>query len=202
MDIPWGDIATFVTAGASTVAAFLAWRTAVRSAATADTVARIEQERWHSDLTPRFELELAETGNGQASLLLRLAGPDSLQHLDRISIEVGNDDKERVLFHSGPDVSQADIDAFVWGPLKFTPGVNGTDENGRGPEPFSLEVGRGTQRAMQRTHPGHWMTGKTQGMWQGEYVGQPVRLVLRCRRGEQEWVIARQLDNPLFSSGS
>ncbi|NEE58393.1 hypothetical protein G3M55_79370 [Streptomyces sp. SID8455] len=46
------------------------------------------------------------------------------------------------------------------------------------------------------------MRGKTQGVWQGEYVGQPIRLVLTCRRGDREWVLARQLENPLFDAGT
>lgn len=199
MNIPWGDIATYITAGAGVVAAFGAWRAADRSAKTADAVARIERERWHADLTPQFAIELTETGNGQALLNVHLDGPDALRQLDSVAITVGNDDMERTFLHPGTSVTQADIDAFVWGPFKFTHGANGTDEHGRGPEPFPLDVGRGQPRAMQRTRPGHWMEGKTQGMWQGEYAGKPVRLVLTCRRGDRKWVITRQLENPLFN---
>ncbi|MCX4450730.1 hypothetical protein [Streptomyces sp. NBC_01789] len=200
MSIPWGDIATFGTAGLSAVAAAGAWFAAHRANRTADTVARIEKERWHADLTPQFKLDLAEVGNGQALLDVHLSGPDALGHLDSISIVVGNDDRDHVLLHSGPNVTQADVDAFVWGPFKFSPGTNGTDEHGRAPEPFPLSVGTGTQRAMQRTHQGHWMEGKTQGTWQGEYVGKPIRLKLTCRRGDEEWVITRHLENPLFEA--
>ncbi|WP_329616508.1 hypothetical protein OG244_28680 [Streptomyces brevispora] len=198
MSFPWGELTASVTAVASTVAAYLAWRTSVRSAATADTVARIEDERWHADLTPQFLLDLTETGRGQALLDVHLAGPDALGHLDSISIVVGNDDRDHELLHPEPNVTQADIDAFVWGPFKFSHGADGTDEHGRGPEPFDLAVGTGTRRAMQRTRPGHWMTGKTPGTWQGEYVGKPIRLVLTCRRGNEEWVVTRHVENPLF----
>lgn len=199
MGVPWGDIATFSTAGFSAVAAGGAWFAAHRANTTANTVARIELARWHAELTPQFDIDLAETGNGQALLTVYLNGPDALRNLDSVAISVGNDDMERPLLHPEPNLTQADIDAFVWGPFKFTHGGNGTDEHGRGPEPFSLDVGTGTRRAMQRTRPGHWMEGKTQGMWQGEYVGKPIRLVLTCRRGDQEWVITRQLENPLFN---
>lgn len=200
MDIPWGDIATFSTAGLSAVAAAGAWFAANRSSKTADTVARIEEQRWHADLTPQFDIELLETGNGQALLMVHLNGPDALRHLDHIAIEVGDDDRDLTRVTPGPGVTRDDLDLFVWGPYMFSHGANGTDEHGRGPEPFSLTVGTGARRAMRRTRPGHWMGGKSQGMWQGEYVGQPIRLVLTCRRGDQEWVLARQLENPLFSS--
>ncbi|WP_405479794.1 hypothetical protein [Streptomyces anulatus] len=201
MNIPWGDIATYITAGAGVAAAIGAWRAAERSAKTADAVARIEEERWHSDLTPDFALDLVPAGNGQAQLLVHLNRPPSLRHLDHIAIEVGNDDKDHILLNPGPEVTQADVDAFAWGPFRFSPSINGTDEHGRSPEPFALHVGRGAQRAMQRTRPGFWMEGKTQGVWQGEYVGQPIRLVLTCRRGDREWKIARQLENPVFEVG-
>lgn len=200
MSIPWGDITASVTAVASTAAAFLAWRTSVRSAATADTVTRIEKERWRADLTPKFTFDLTETGYGQALLDVHLEGPDALGNLDSISIVVGNGDRGHQLVHSGPDVTQEEVDAFVWGPYRFSPSADGTDEHGRGPEPFDLAVGTGTRRAMQRTRPGHWMTGKSPSMWQGEYMGKPIRLVLTCHRGDEKWVITRHLDNPVFQA--
>ncbi|MEU8623336.1 hypothetical protein [Streptomyces sp. NPDC048669] len=199
MSIPWGDIAALSTAGLSTLAAGGSWFAAHRANKTAAAVARIEEKRWHADLTPQFTLELDETGNGQALLGVHLAGPDSLGHLDSISIEVGNDDRDHELLHPEPNVTQADIDAFVWGPFKFSHGANGTDEHGRGPEPFPLAVGTGTQRAMQRTRPGYWME-RNQDRWQGEYAGKPIRLVLTCHRGDKKWVVTRHLENPVFGA--
>ncbi|MYX67339.1 hypothetical protein K388_05606 [Streptomyces sp. KhCrAH-43] len=200
MSIPWGDIATFSTAGLSAVAAAGAWFAAHRANRTADTVARIEEQRWHAELTPQFSFELMETGNGQALLDVHLEGPDFLGHLDSISIAVGNDDRGHPVLNAGVDVTQEEVDAFVWGPYRFSPHADGADEHGRSPEPFDLAVGTGTRRAMQRTRPGHWMEGKTPGTWQGEYVGKPIRLKLTCRRGDEEWVITRHLENPLYEA--
>ncbi|MFI6495025.1 hypothetical protein [Streptomyces sp. NPDC050564] len=199
MSIPWGDIATFSTAALSAVAAVGAWFAAQRANKTGDAIARIERERWHADLTPQFDLVLAETGNGQALLSVHLDGPDALRHLDEVVITVGNDDRDHTVLHPNGTLTQDEVDAFVWGPFRFTPHANGTDEHGRGPEAFPLQVGTGQPRAMQRTRPGHWMEGKSQGMWQGENAGNPIRLVLTCRRGNEEWVIARRLENPPFS---
>lgn len=192
-------MASFLTAGLSTGAAVGSWRAAKRANATADSVARIEQERWHADLTPQFELSLTETGNGQALLNVHLSGPDALRRLDEVRIVVGDDDRDHTVVYPTGNVTQADVDAFVWGPFRFSPHINGTDEHGRGPEPFPLDVGTGTPRAMQRTRPAHWMDGKTQAVWQGENAGNQIRLILTCRRGDDEWVIARHLDNPPFS---
>ncbi|WP_327335825.1 hypothetical protein OG384_04125 [Streptomyces sp. NBC_01324] len=198
MSIPWGDIAAYSTAGFSAVAAGGAWFAAHRANRTANAVARIEKERWQAELTPQFEFDLTETGNGHALLDVRLEGPDALGHLDSISIVVGNDDGGHEVLNPGVDVTQDEVDALVWGPYRFNPNADGADEYGRGPDPFDLSVGTGTRRSMQRTHPGHWMAGKTQGTWQGEYVGKPIRLVLTCHRGDKKWVVTRHIENPLF----
>ncbi|WP_405673298.1 hypothetical protein [Streptomyces sp. NBC_01530] len=198
MSIPWGAIASFVTAALSAVAAAGSWKAARRANATADAVALIERERWHADLTPQFDLDLLESGNGQAMLVVHLSGPDALRQLDEIAIAVGNDDRDHVVSHPIGGPTQEDVDSFVWGPFRFTPAVNGTDQSGRGPQPFPLDVGAGRPLAMQRTWPAPWMEGTTRDMWQGEYVGQPIRLVMTCRRGDEEWVIARRLENPPF----
>ncbi|MFD3955968.1 MULTISPECIES: hypothetical protein [Streptomyces] len=202
MSIEWTDTTSTAAAALSAVAAGGAWWAARRSASAAKALTRIEEARWKADRTPQFDLKLIETGNGQALLQLHLTGPDSLEHLDSITIKVGNDDRNLADITPAPGVTRADLDNFVWGPYKFTHGANGTDEHGRGPAPFPLAVGTGSRFAMQRTYPGPWMEGKTQGMWQGEYVGKPIRLALTCRHGAMEWVLARQLENPLFESGA
>ena len=200
MSIPWSSIIAGTTAVFSAGAAVGAWLAARRSNTTAEAVARIERERWHAELTPQFDLDLIDTGNSQALLRVHLSGPDALHHLDEIVITVGDDDMDHTVANPSGNVTQAEVDAFVWGPFRFTPHVNGADEHGRGPEAFSLNVGTGRPLAMQRTRPGRWMEGKSQGMWQGENVSNPIRLVLTCRRGDEEWVIARHLENPPFSS--
>ncbi|MFF2475062.1 hypothetical protein [Streptomyces sp. NPDC058066] len=200
MDIPWAAITGGITAVFSAAAAGGSWQAARRANRTADAVARIERERWHADLTPQFDLDLTETGNGQALLTVHLSGPDALRRLDEVAIAIGNDDMDRAVPHPTGDYTQENVDAFVWGPFRFTPGPNGTDSHGRGPEPFPLDVGTGKPRAMQRTRPAPWMGGKTQGTWQGEYAGKPIRLILTCRRGDDEWVISRHLENPPYTS--
>ncbi|WP_435597027.1 hypothetical protein [Streptomyces anulatus] len=202
MSIEWTDTISAGAAALSAIAAGGAWWAATRSAAAAKALTRIEDERWKADRTPQFDLELIEIGSGQALLQLHLTGPDSLERLDSITIKIGDDDRDLSGVTPAPGFTRADLEDFVWGPFKFTHGANGTDEHGRGPAPFPLAVGTGSRFAMQRTYPGPWMEGKTHGMWQGEYVGKPIRLVLTCRRGETEWVLARQLENPVFDTAT
>ncbi|MER7909981.1 hypothetical protein [Streptomyces sp. NPDC096068] len=45
------------------------------------------------------------------------------------------------------------------------------------------------------------MTGMTQAQWQARYVGHPLRLLVHCRNGTDEWSFFRDLDNPPLSQG-
>jgi len=170
---------------------------------TAEIVARIEQQRRHDELTPDLRITLVEQGGGsaQARLNVHLAGPHQLGHLDHLAITVDNDDMERRLLREDEQLTQADVDAHVWGPFHFVRGADGADEHGRSVPPVRLTVGRGRPFAMTRTVPGRWMTGKTFSMWQEEYRGQPVRLRITCRRGDEEWVLAQEVENPPLESG-
>ncbi|MEU0590015.1 hypothetical protein [Streptomyces ardesiacus] len=194
MDIPWTDIGTVSTAGLSAIATWGAWLAARRSARTADTVARIERDRRHEERRPRFELSLGGPYREHSTLNVHLAGPDELGEVEIVSIRVDDDDKDRSNL-TVDDETRAQIAAHVWGPYRFTPRVDTADENGRAIGPFSLKVGRGRPFQMDRTRPGLWMTGKTMDQWQEEYLGHPVRLVITCRSGEDEWVLARSLPN-------
>jgi hypothetical protein len=198
MGFPWAETISGVTAVFSAAAAGGSWKAARRANATADTVARIEQNRWHAELTPQFDLTLTETGGGTARLTVHLNGPDELGRLDDVWVSVGNDDMDHAITHGDGRLTQEDLDAFVWGPFRFRAGIDGADADGRGAAPFPLLVGRGRPLAMERTRPGLWMTGKTQEAWQQENVGNPVRIVITCRRGEELWAVARRVDNPPY----
>src|ERR1041384_6821480 len=187
MDIPWGDIATFSTASLSAVAAAGAWRAAHRSADTADTVARIEEDRWHADLLPQFDISIEEVAGDQngerATLSVRLTGPLPLRRLDEIRIAVvSSDDMVRLATPPGTP-SQEDLDGQVWGPLRFTHGADGADTNGQTVAPFRLEVGQGRPFSLERTRPPHWQTGNDRdARWRDQWLNTPMRIILTCRR--------------------
>lgn len=196
----WSNILGVIAAGASAVAAFVAWRTSVKANLTAEAVARIEKERWHAERAPRFDIALEETGGGHARLSVHLDGPDVLGELDSVSISVGNDDMDHTLTHEFVDgPTQQQVDEFVWGPWRFTPSADGAGQNGREVDPVPLAVGRGRPFSMERTHPGWWMQGMTQAQWQRQRSRQKIRLVLSCRLGDEQWVITKQIDNPPYS---
>lgn len=198
MDIPWGDIAVFSTAALSAVATAGAWLAAHRSAKTADTVARIEQDRWHADLLPQFDIGIERGEGDRATLSVRLVGPLPLCHLDeiRIRIEQSDDMSYTATTPGGP--TQDDLDAQVWGPLRFTHPADGAGIDGKTVAPFSLEVGKGQPFSIERTRPPHWQQGDDRdARWRSQWLNKPMRLVLTCRReGFKEWVVPREVEVP------
>ncbi|WP_138906129.1 hypothetical protein [Streptomyces chryseus] len=203
------DRAALVAAFLSVVAAAAAWEATGRASDTAEqarkaaeVVARIERDRWLAELSPQFEFTLTKEGDQAARLLVHLAGPDALGHLDSVTVRIGDDDydhtptQQRLGFTDPLGPTPEQIAAHIWGPFRLRPRVNEADDNGRELTFTDLQVGRGRPLALDRTYPGSWMGGKTYDMWQREYEGHPLRLVFTCRRGEETWKVARTVDNP------
>jgi hypothetical protein len=196
----WPDPVNAVAAVASAVAAGAAWYAARHSNQTADSLARIERERWHSELAPEFDFTLADPEGDRVKLHVLLTGPDDLRRLDEVRISIRNDDRvyEARPGHDGP--TQEELDAFVWGPYRFPFGADGADQDGRGVAPFPLDVGAGNLLVLERTRPGRWMTGTSREGWQRQWRDFPIRLTLICRRGDEEWRLERRLSQPPHGS--
>ncbi|MER6374856.1 hypothetical protein ABT255_42340 [Streptomyces mirabilis] len=198
MGTPWASIIAGTTAVFSAVATGGAWLAARRANATAEAVARIERERWHADLTPRFSVNIDRGEGDRATLSVHLAGPLPLGHLDEVRIEVKqSDDMDYTpTLAGGPTPEQ--VAAQVWGPYRFVPRVNDADENGQVMPGFPLRVGAGQPRALERTRPPHWQEGDDrEARWRDKWLNQPMRLVLTCRRdGFDPWVVPYEVDVP------
>lgn len=191
MSIPWGDIATFSTAALSAVATAGAWLAARRSAKTAETMARLEEARWHADLLPQFDISIERGEGDRATLSVRLVGPLPLRHLDEIRIEIAQSDDKSYTATTPGGPTQAELDDQVWGPLRFTHGADGADINGKTVAPFALEVGKGRPFSIERTRPPRWQEGNDRdARWRDQWLNMPMRLVLTCRRdGFKKWVV-------------
>lgn len=198
MDIPWGDIATFTTAALSAAAAAGAWRAAHRSATTSETVARIEQNRWHAELMPQFDITIERGEGDRATLSVRLAGPLPLHHLDTIRIEISQSDDMAYIARTPGPPTQDELDAQVWGPLQFAHGTDGADVNVKTVDPFALEVGKGRPFSIERTRAPHWQQGNDRdARWRDQWLNKPVRLVLTCsREGFRDWVVPYEVEAP------
>jgi hypothetical protein len=72
-----------------------------------------------------------------------------------------------------------DIADQVWGPYRFTPGVNGAVRTGQRVPAFPLIKGASYQLAMERTSQPGW-DHSTPDMWLNQYKDHSVRLTLVC----------------------
>lgn len=197
MSIHWADGTTAVTAIASTFAAIASWKAAQRSNRTAEAVARIERDRWQTEMEPDFEITIVREQGDHATLDVQLTGPHALRQLDEITIEIlASDDLLRDPLNPVGRPTTEDVRNHTWGPYRFTPRVDGADEHGKRVEPFALQVGRGRPFAIERTRPPLWQEGNDRDLrWREQWDGKPVKLRLTCRReGHDAWVIPYDIE--------
>ena len=191
MSFPWDTVASVFSAAAAGGALLAAGR----ANQTAEAVARIERERRHEELTPQFDIDFRELTN-------HWSGPLLPQRSRRPRPPRRSHDHHRRRRH-GPHRAQSwprahaghgrrpRVGAVPLHPPQ-RPGRRQRAQGGAVPLP-----GRpGRPLSMERTRPGHWTEGQTQALWQQGYADQPIRLRMVCRRGDEEWVIARRVENP------
>ncbi|GLW74942.1 hypothetical protein Kpho02_72390 [Kitasatospora phosalacinea] len=131
--------------------------TAKQANATADAVAAIERARWHHDLTPQLAVTITPAGVGaeQAYLRLTFEGPASLERLDEVEIIIRDDGYSRPPSPTGSP-TQEEIDAQVWGPYRFRPGIDQASADGRSVPPAAVELGEWRQLLLERTRSPQW----------------------------------------------
>lgn len=197
MSIHWADGTTAITAVAGTIAAIAAWKAAERSNRTAETVARIEQNRWQTEMEPTFDITIVRPQGGYATLDVQLTGPHALRQLDEIVVEIlASDDQMRDPLNPVGRPTAEDVRNHTWGPYRFTPRVDGADEHGKMVAPFDLVVGRGRPFALEETRPPFWQEGNDRAdRWRDQWDGKPLKLRLTCRReGHEAWVIPYDIE--------
>jgi hypothetical protein len=183
-----GTVASAVAAVAAFFVAYLAYHATRSAADSAAAMAGIEARRDWADMIPQFKVSIQAQTDLYALMQVELVGPPKLDHLDDIQLSIRDDYHARGAspFAGGPDAEQ--VANHVWGPYRFRHGVDGGSENGRTVAPFKLPLGEGTKFAMDRQNPPRWNTSGTEASWRRDYEGQPVRLLLKCRReGFEPW---------------
>lgn len=180
-----GAIATTAAAGVAAWAAHQSRLSAERSNAAAETLAEIERDRRHAELTPRFRVIVEPWNEGSETKRLRvmLLGPPGLDHLDALTARIRDDHFRRgegMLLAAGP--SREEIKDHIWGPYMFTPGTGPdearADRTGRVTAyDAELPVGEELPFQLEQTRPGRWMAGMSQEDWQRQR-GTVVRLAI------------------------
>ncbi|MEU8516389.1 hypothetical protein AB0C76_33120 [Kitasatospora sp. NPDC048722] len=195
-DVSWAEGLSTGAALFSAAAAGLALKisnsatkAAEASTTTAQAVAAIERQRWHHDLTPQISATITEAGSDQANLRLTFEGPASLLRLDAVEISIRDDGYTHIPSTAGGP-SQEDLDAHVWGPYRFKPGIDEASADGRSVPAVPVELGAWRQLLLERTRPPLWQGPNSDGYWRSQYDGAPVRLWVRCRReGHEPWLL-------------
>lgn len=172
------------------VAAWGAWRAAHHSGRAATTLTKVEQGRWHAELTPTFKVSCRVTGGDRAQLRAELVGPPGLGHLDQVTVTIRDDIRDRQPVTAGRPTAE-DIAQQVWGPYRFVPTVDGADSTGRGVAPVPLLLGDWRPFSLERTRPPHW----SDDTWWQKYADQLVRLTFTCyREGYETWTVPMEVE--------
>lgn len=194
-------IGVFVAA-VSAVAAVAAWRAAVGSRKAAAELATIERARRHAELTPQLVTTIASDGPGRFLLRIHLDGPLELGGLDQVVIAVRNDTADHTPLTG--DVTPEESNAQIWGPLRFTPGMDNATADGRQVGPISLQVGDDRPFQMELSKPPRWADAGGEQWWRRTYQGgtAPLRLAVTCRKdGEGPWIIPIELTPSRYEFG-
>jgi hypothetical protein len=189
MSIHWSDGTNAIAATASAVAAVAAWFAARRSNTTAETVARIERDRWHTELTPEFDVTATALGPGtnKASLHITLKKPTGLPGLTKGILRIRDDG---YVHQPLGFVTQEMIDATIYGPYRFEPGISGASADGRTVTSRPIGLGDWDKFALERTLPDH----VDQDVWHSTYDNALIRLSIECHAdGHKPWHVTYEI---------
>jgi hypothetical protein len=206
LTVIYSGLGDLVALGATAIAAIAARqsnKSSSKANQTAGALAGIEQDRRHSELTPRFRVRVEPwTPGSDQDLRLRvmLTGPTGLERIDSLTVMIRNDHFRRgegTLTVGGP-ISE-EIKAQVWGPYRFGPGT-GPDEfladaDGRVTAyEAELPIGEELPYFLERTRPPTWATSMTQEQW-NEQRGPVIRIVLEAGHADHgRWILPCEID--------
>ncbi|MFZ3562775.1 hypothetical protein ACOKM5_43385 [Streptomyces sp. BH097] len=175
----------------SGVAALASWRSSREANNTAATIAQIERDRWHHELTPVLRLKLDE---GHGHLLVRSDGPANLEIVEvELHVKDDRDRSQDPVLAGG--ASPEEIAATIWGPYRFRPGVDGTLREGRMAGDFRLDVDDVRRIAVDPTLKPAWYEGvEGEQRWRDQYSNHNFRLLILCTaRGFNPWFLSAEV---------
>ena len=197
-----GAVGSIAAAGIAAWAARQSRSAAQESNAAAKTMADIERDRHHAELSPRFRVTCEPWGVGQDYKRLRvmLLGPIALDHLDTLTVRIRDDQFRRREFSTlagGPTPHQ--IGRQIWGPYRFSPFIGPddarSDETGR--ITFygtAIPVGEELMFQIEPTMPPQWATSTPREEWQRQR-GTVIRLALDAQQTDlRPWTIPCEID--------
>ncbi|MGW0423285.1 hypothetical protein [Streptomyces sp. NPDC003015] len=178
---------TAAAAALSGVAAWGAWKASREANATASSVAQIERDRWHRELTPQLRIKLETTG-ARHTLYVRFDAPAALRDLT-VELTI-RDDMDRSRFpHLAGGPTPEQTAEVIWGPYRFNPRVEGSDGLGRAVSAFALLPGDRQRLVVEpSTRPSWYNDADGEQRWREEYRTEPIRLWALCTAsGHKPW---------------
>ncbi len=166
----------------------------IAAKATQDAV-KLEVQRRHSELTPRFRLKWEfQSGTDVLRLTVLLTGPVPLERLDGLTLTVRDDNpwrREPTPISQANGITPEQLAQQVWGPYRLRPGITtGTqtprsgpaDPSGREIRTSGMPVGESLPFVLEPTLPPPW-SGQSPEQWRDQQ-GARLRLQLRCDRDD------------------
>jgi len=173
------------SAAFSGFAAWGAWQASRQANSTAASVARIERDRWHRELTPRLRIRLEAD---QGLLYVRFDGPAALEEL-AVELTVRDDLDRSRLPHLAGTATPEQRAEVVWGPYRFRPHVDDADALGRTVPALPLLPGDRRRLAVDPSPKPSWYEGhEGERQWREAYRAAPIRLWALCASpGHKPW---------------
>jgi hypothetical protein len=195
-----GAVGTLAAAGVAAWAARESRESAAQANAAAQTLTAIERDRRHEELTPQFEVIFTRRDSAHADLKVTLSG-GRLEYLDEVTVTILDEaGKEHWGSRLPGNLTSDQAAAFVWGPWEFLTAASVQIVSNRQsrPRPYSRVTGKNWDLLpLTPTRPGHWMSTYSQEQWQGDFAGQPIRLLITCRRDSYDpWLLLREVAIP------
>ncbi|MDF6046424.1 hypothetical protein LRD69_30755 [Streptomyces sp. JH14] len=185
-----------VSAALSGLAAGAAWKAsreankaAWKANETADSVAQIERDRWHKELTPQLRIKLQTEPH--EVLYVRFDSPSTLGDL-AVQLTIRDDfDRSRLPHLAGTPTPEQRAEV-VWGPYRFRPHVDEADGLGRAVPAFPLLPGDRHRLALDLSLKPSWYEGADgEQRWRNDYRTAPIRLWAVCTAPDHKpWILA------------
>jgi membrane protein YdbS with pleckstrin-like domain len=169
-------------------------RSADRSADAAAITTGLEVDRRHTELTPRFRIQVIDTEPGlpldrrygwDLKMTIQLMGPYELERLDRLTVSIRDADEDQVR-----ELKKSEFHAVTWrGPWR--PWY--LSVTGYGPEEvLTLPVGETVRFTLKLDRGPAELSAHNSLAW-AHLLGNKLRLQLACvRDGYQPWVLATE----------
>ncbi|MDX3354808.1 hypothetical protein PV703_16150 [Streptomyces sp. ME01-24h] len=190
---------TYIAAASAAFSGFAAWgawqasrganEAALKANETATSVAQIERDRWHRELTPQLRIKLQ--AEPHHVLYVRFDSPATLGELN-VHLTIRDDsNRSRLPYLAGAPTPEQRAEV-IWGPYRFRPGVDEADNLGRSVRAFPLLAGDRHRLALDLSLKPSWYEGADgEQRWRGEYRTAPIRLWAVCTvQGHKPWKLA------------